>query len=89
MIVQIEHKTSSWLECFAEVQPILCKDIYFYNIEQHLPPPETLNNKQKLTQAQHYCQEYDKNNSLYSSFKSIQLTKQQHVEDIQNFSIYT
>lgn len=59
MIVQIECKTSSWLECFAEMQPILCKDIYFYNIERHLPPPETLNNKQKLTQAQYYCQEYD------------------------------
>lgn len=30
-----------------------------------------------------------KDDSLYSSFKSIQLTKQQYVEDIRNFSIYT
>ena len=33
-----------------------------------------------------------KNDSLYSSFKSIQLTKQQHVEDIQKtyeISVYT
>ena len=42
MIVQIECKTSSWLECFAEMQPILYKDIYFYNIEQNLPPPKLL-----------------------------------------------
>ena len=26
MIVQIERKTSSWLECFAEMQPIFYKD---------------------------------------------------------------
>ena len=45
MIVQIERKTSSWLECFAEMQPIFYKDIYFYNIEQYLPPPEPLNIK--------------------------------------------
>ena len=29
MIVQTESRTSSLFECYAEVQPIYCKDIHY------------------------------------------------------------
>ena len=46
-MVQTESRTSSLFECFAEVQPIFCKDIvyllYFQGFCHELKPSAMLN----------------------------------------------